>query len=81
MSHPAPDTGMDLPPAARRVVAAVLAAPTVPTKLLVTGGIGTGKTSVLAAVRGALRDAGRVVLTLSLIHISEPTRLRCIAYG
>ncbi|WP_458318957.1 isoniazid response ATPase/transcriptional regulator IniR [Mycolicibacterium brisbanense] len=63
MSHPAPDTGMDLPPAARRVVAAVLAAPTVPTKLLVTGGIGTGKTSVLAAVRGALRDAGRVVLT------------------
>jgi hypothetical protein len=63
MSHPAPDTGTDLPPAARHAVAAVLAAPTRPTKLLVTGGIGTGKTSVLATVRSALRDAGRVVLT------------------
>lgn len=63
MSLPAPDTGMDLPPAARHAVAAVVTAPNRPAKLLVTGGIGTGKTSVLAAVRSALRDAGRLVLS------------------
>src|SRR5690348_11261345 len=63
MSHPAPETGMDLPPAARNAVAAVLDTPNQPAKLLVTGGIGTGKTSVLTALRGTLRDAGRVVLT------------------
>ncbi|AKK25791.1 isoniazid response ATPase/transcriptional regulator IniR [Mycobacterium sp. EPa45] len=34
-----------------------------PVKLLVTGGVGTGKTTLLVAVREALRDAGTAVLT------------------
>ncbi|MBB3604913.1 DNA-binding CsgD family transcriptional regulator [Mycolicibacterium sp. BK556] len=34
-----------------------------PVKLLVTGGIGTGKSTLLAAARDALRDAGAAVLT------------------
>ena len=39
-------------------IAALTAAPTEPTKVLVSGGIGTGKTSALATLRSALRDAG-----------------------
>ncbi|WP_319436961.1 isoniazid response ATPase/transcriptional regulator IniR [Mycobacterium sp. RTGN5] len=35
----------------------------VPVKLLVTGGIGTGKSTLLVAARDALRDAGVAVLT------------------
>ncbi|MGV0746239.1 isoniazid response ATPase/transcriptional regulator IniR [Mycolicibacterium sp. XJ870] len=53
----------DLPPAAREAVGQVLAAPALPAKLLVSGGIGTGKSSVLATVRAALRNDGRTVLT------------------
>lgn len=34
-----------------------------PTKLLVTGGIGTGKSTLLVAAREALRDAGSAVVT------------------
>ena len=60
MSRPAHDV---LAPAARHAVAAVAAAPTEPTKLLFTGGIGTGKSTVLTAVRATLRAAGRLVLT------------------
>lgn len=41
----------------------VAAALTVPAKVLVSGGIGTGKTTELAAVRAALRDAGVEVLS------------------
>jgi DNA-binding CsgD family transcriptional regulator len=63
MARPAPDALTDIPPAAREAVAALLAAPTAPVKMLVSGGIGTGKSSVLAAVRAALRSAGRTVLT------------------
>jgi hypothetical protein len=33
-----------------------------PVKVLVSGGIGTGKTSVLADIRSALRDAGVTVI-------------------
>src|SRR6185312_5053864 len=53
----------DIPPAARDTVATLLAAPTVPVKVLVSGGIGTGKSSVLAAIRSALREAQVGVLT------------------
>ncbi|MBS1696180.1 MAG: isoniazid response ATPase/transcriptional regulator IniR [Actinobacteria bacterium] len=64
MAIPASDHLPDgLPPAARDVVAALRAAPSEPVKLLVSGGIGTGKSAVLAAVRTALRGAGVVVVT------------------
>src|SRR5882757_1750005 len=63
MTTPASDPLTDIPPAAHDTVASVLAAPTAPVKVLVSGGIGTGKSSVLAAVRSALRDAGVAVLT------------------
>ncbi|TRW77879.1 LuxR family transcriptional regulator [Mycolicibacterium sp. 018/SC-01/001] len=53
----------DLPQAARDAVGAIERAPQSPTKLLVTGGIGTGKSAVLAAVRQLLRTAGRPVLS------------------
>ncbi len=49
--------------AARPAIDAVLANPTAPVKLLVSGGIGTGKSTVLAEIREALRQADRVVLT------------------
>ncbi|KHO28327.1 transcriptional regulator [Mycolicibacterium setense] len=53
----------ELPSAARSAIDAVSADPTAPVKRLVSGGIGTGKSTVLAEIRQALRDAGRVVLT------------------
>ena len=63
MTRPASDPLTDIPPAARDTVASLLAAPTIPVKVLVSGGIGTGKSSVLAAIRTALREAGGAVLT------------------
>ena len=57
------DPAADIAPAARGVLGAVAAAPTAPVQLLVAGGIGTGKTTVLAALRDALRAAGVTVLT------------------
>src|SRR3979409_950673 len=63
MTRPASDPLTDIPPAAHDTVTSLIAAPTVPVKVLVSGGIGTGKSSVLAAVRSALRDAGVAVLT------------------
>ncbi len=63
MARPAPEPLTDIPPPARDTVASLLAAPTVPVKVLVSGGIGTGKSSVLAAIRSALRAAGVAVLT------------------
>ncbi|OBK77305.1 isoniazid response ATPase/transcriptional regulator IniR [Mycobacterium sp. 1164985.4] len=59
----ASDPRTEIPPPAREAVARLAAAPTEPVKLLVSGGVGTGKTSVLAAVRNALRAAGVPVLT------------------
>lgn len=44
------------------VVATLTASPTEPARALVSGGIGTGKTTVLTAVRAVLRDAGLTVL-------------------
>jgi DNA-binding CsgD family transcriptional regulator len=63
MASPASEPLTDIPPAARDTVASLFAAPTVPVKVLVSGGIGTGKTSVLAAIRSALRAAEVTVLT------------------
>jgi len=63
MARPASEPLTDIPPAAHDIVASLLAAPTGPVKVLVSGGIGTGKSSVLAAIRSALRDAGVAVLT------------------
>ncbi len=63
MARPASEPLTDIPPAARDTVASLLAAPTGPVKVLVSGGIGTGKSSVLAAIRSALRAAGVAVLT------------------
>ncbi|ETW24656.1 hypothetical protein MGAST_07345, partial [Mycobacterium gastri 'Wayne'] len=53
----------DVPPAARGVVDDLANAAETPVKALVCGGIGTGKTSLLAAGREALRRAGLTVLT------------------
>ncbi|OHT93201.1 isoniazid response ATPase/transcriptional regulator IniR [Mycobacterium syngnathidarum] len=59
----APEPVPELALAARPAIEAVLAGPTAPVKLLVSGGIGTGKSTVLAQLRGVLRAADRVVLT------------------
>jgi DNA-binding CsgD family transcriptional regulator len=53
----------EVPPAAQEAVHDLTGAPDVPMKVLVSGGIGTGKSTVLAAVRDALRSAGVAVLT------------------
>lgn len=53
----------EIPPAAHEAVSALIAEPATPVKLLVTGGIGTGKSSVLAAARNALRAADIAVIT------------------
>ena len=63
MPKPAPESATEIPPPARDAVAALTAAPGDPVKILVSGGIGSGKSSVLAAVRSALRTAGVAVLT------------------
>lgn len=63
MTGTAPHRPTDLLPAAREAIALVDADPAAPTKLLVTGGIGTGKSAVLAAVRESLRSSGRPVLS------------------
>jgi DNA-binding CsgD family transcriptional regulator len=63
MATPAPEPLADIPPAARDAVASLTAEPTAPVKILVSGGIGTGKSSVLAPIRSALRAAGVAVLT------------------
>ncbi|MBX7431895.1 isoniazid response ATPase/transcriptional regulator IniR [Mycobacterium sp. Y57] len=63
MTNAAPHRPTDLPPASREAVAAVEADPRAAVKLLVTGGIGTGKSTVLAALRASLRSSGRRVLS------------------
>ena len=62
MPKPAPAQPTEIPPPARDFVAALIAAPGEAVKVLVSGGIGSGKSSVLAAVRSALRAAGVPVL-------------------
>ncbi|ORW28776.1 isoniazid response ATPase/transcriptional regulator IniR [Mycobacterium palustre] len=51
----------DVPPSARDAIQALADAPTTPVKLMISGGIGTGKSAVLAAARAALRSAGLTV--------------------
>ena len=63
MPKPAPAQPTEIPPPARDFVAALIAAPGEAVKVLVSGGIGSGKSSVLAAVRSALRAAEVPVLT------------------
>ncbi|UXA18484.1 isoniazid response ATPase/transcriptional regulator IniR [Mycobacterium sp. SMC-4] len=67
MTSPAPHWPTAVPPASREAVAAVQADPRAAVKMLVTGGFGTGKSTVLSALRSTLRTAGRQVL-------SRPTR-------
>lgn len=45
-------------PAARELVRALADAPSSPVQVLITGGLGTGKTTTLAAIREVLRAAG-----------------------
>ena len=65
MAGPAPEALTDIPPAAREAVSALTGAPTQPVRILISGGIGTGKSSVLATMRTALRAAGVAVATRS----------------
>src|SRR5690349_7590587 len=53
----------EVPPAARDAIRALANAATLPTKVLISGGIGTGKSTLLAAARETLRDTGLTVLT------------------
>jgi adenylylsulfate kinase-like enzyme len=53
----------ELPPAAQACSGTLTADPAAPAKILITGGVGTGKSTVVAAVREALRAAGRTVRT------------------
>ncbi|MDT5390901.1 MAG: hypothetical protein QOE04_4542 [Mycobacterium sp.] len=53
-------------------IAALTAAPTQPAKVLVSGGIGTGKTELLSVVRSALRNAGVAVLSRPPRSDAEP---------
>ena len=73
MAGPAPEALTDIPPAARDAVSALTAAPTEPIKILVSGGIGTGKSSVLAMVRNALRSADVQVMTRAPRAGDDPT--------
>jgi DNA-binding CsgD family transcriptional regulator len=52
----------EVPPQARELVDAFAADPTATTKVVVAGGMGTGKTATLAAIRAALRAGGVEVL-------------------
>ncbi|WP_204079715.1 isoniazid response ATPase/transcriptional regulator IniR [Mycobacterium riyadhense] len=54
----------EIPPAARGAVRDLANAATVPAKVLFSGGIGSGKTTILAAARTALRGAGLTVVAL-----------------
>ncbi len=53
----------EVPPQARDLVEAVAADPTATTKVVVAGGIGTGKTATLATIRAALRAGDVEVMT------------------
>jgi DNA-binding CsgD family transcriptional regulator len=62
--HP-PERSIDLPPAAHDAIRALSEAASAPVKLLISGGIGTGKTTVLSAARDTLSRGGLTVLTRS----------------
>lgn len=56
---------MEVLPAAREALAAVDADPNAPVKLVITGGVGTGKSTLLSALRASFRSVGRHVVTRS----------------
>jgi DNA-binding CsgD family transcriptional regulator len=60
---PAPTSSAEVTRPAREAIDALANAAAVPAKLLISGGIGTGKTTVLAAARDTLRRAELTVLT------------------
>ena len=53
----------EVSPAAQAALSGLAADPAKPVKLLIVGGVGTGKSTTLAAVRDVLRGAGVAVLT------------------
>jgi DNA-binding CsgD family transcriptional regulator len=57
------DSPTEIPRAARLAIDDLADAATTPVKLLISGGIGTGKTTLIAAARDTLRHAGLKVLT------------------
>ncbi|BBX75234.1 LuxR family transcriptional regulator [Mycobacterium shinjukuense] len=59
---PVTASASELPPAARGVIRDLMNAATLPVKVLISGGLGTGKSTVLAAARETLRRAGLNVL-------------------
>lgn len=80
-----------LSPNVKVVIDALTAEPPQPVKLLVTGGMGTGKSTVLAAIREALRDAGvsvntrpptsyhpNAVVVIDDAHLLTPDELGCL---
>lgn len=70
-----PVTPQSLPLGAKAVVDTLTATPTGPAKALVTGGVGTGKSTVLAAIREALREAGLAVSTRLPVPPEHPAVL------
>jgi DNA-binding CsgD family transcriptional regulator len=62
-ARPVPTSRIEVPPTAREALETLANADAVPAKLLISGGIGTGKTTVLTAARATLRSAGLTVLT------------------
>ena len=74
MAGPEPEALADIPPPAREAISALTAAPTEPVKFMVSGGIGTGKSSVLATVRTALRSADVPVTTRAPRADDDPQR-------
>src|SRR5271154_5755564 len=72
MADYTPERSIELPPAARQTIQALSGAATVPAKLLISGGIGTGKTTVLSAARAALSRAGLDVVTRPLHPGDQP---------
>lgn len=65
MTSTAPHRPTDPLPAAREAIALVDADPRAPIKVLITGGIGTGKSAVLASIRASFRSSGRPVVARS----------------
>ena len=63
LAKPTPTSPMRYRPPHAKRIQALARADAVPAKLLISGGIGTGKTTVLAAARDTLRSAGLTVLT------------------
>lgn len=62
----------EVSPAARRVLDDLAKAATTPVKALICGGIGTGKSTLLAAARDTLRGAGLTVITHPAHESGQP---------